>query len=258
MKWKQLTGYQVKDNLKSLAIFYAIYYGMMVVISVINSVLHATSSLDGAVNYSLNSNGTEMVGVVFIFVVGLCSFKERFYLCLQSGISRKTLFVSFLFASGITVAIMGLADLLLPALINWVFQDTHMISFFEQSYALAFESKGVLFFLNQWGFSFSLYWVMMLAGYFISILYYRMSTPVKMAVSVGVPVLCIYILPVLDYTMFQYKLFSSLSQFVVFALGIDSYPQIRAWMPVVSFLVVTAVLSGFAFLLMRKAVLKKS
>lgn len=258
MKWKQLTGYQVKDHLKSLAIFYAIYYGLMVVISVVNSILRATSSLDGAVSYSFKSNGIEMVGVIFIFVVGLCSFKERFYLCLQSGVSRKTLFISFLLASGITVAIMGLVDLLLPVLINLVFQDTNMMSFFEQSYVIAFENKGVLFFLNQWGFSFSLYWVMMVAGYFISILYYRMSTPVKVAVSVGVPVFCIYILPVLDYTVFQFKFFSFLSQFVAFALGVDGYPQLRAWMPVISFLAATAVLSGVAFLLMRKAVLKKS
>lgn len=236
------------DHKKSILIFY-------LVIVALNCVANVSSVI--AFHGEINGSGTAVVGgefatMVFLFVVGLCTFKETFLLSIQNGSSRKTLFTAKLLTMASVAAIMSLADTILYLILNAFQSFTHVNTYAYRGYELFFmNSHGenpVLLQIKSFFLEFLIALAVMAAGYLITILFYRLNKAGKVAVSVGVPMLFMFGFPLLDYiTAGSFtRFFAKVS---VYAFGTPPHMFISCF-------IIFAIASGLAFLLVRKAVVR--
>lgn len=242
--------YQMADHKKSILIFYLVIVALICVASV-SSVFTFHGEFNGS---GITVSGGEFATLVFLFVVGLCTFKETFLFSIQNGSSRKTVFAAKLLTMVSVAAIMSLVDTVLYLIQNALQGITHMSIHAYRGYELFFAFTGtqqenpVLLQIKSFFLEFLIALAVMAAGYLITILFYRLNKAGKIAVSVGVPMLFMFGFPLLDsvtagaFTRF----FAKVS---VYAFGTPLHMFI-------SCLIIFAVASGLAFLLMRKAVVR--
>ncbi len=250
MSLKAAYRYQLSEYKKSVMIYY------LVVVLVILFFWGSVSFAEGSNIQS--TGGIEMSTVIFLFVMGLNSFKETFLMLLQNGISRKTMFYGRLAAAGILCTGMMIIDRVLVTVIkgmigeNSSFRITGLYEefFYKRTQELGFlqESlEGALFTLCFYIIAFSF-------GYFITTAYYRMNKTAKIAVSVGVPTGFFFVLPVVDSTIAN----GSISRFIGYMFGtVLGINKDHPYNFVISSLVGACIFLGLSWLLIRKAVDKK-
>ena len=98
--WK----YQMNGVKWPLIIYYIVIASLLVLMGVTLSIVQGRTRV--------TVGGMEMASIIFIFVMGLNSYKSVFLMMSANGISRKTMFVSFLAMLGIVAAGMALIDTL--------------------------------------------------------------------------------------------------------------------------------------------------
>lgn len=240
--------YQLADHKKSILIFYLV----IIIITCIAGVSAAIAFHSAETTGDLSISGGELATLVFLFVVGLCTFKETFFFSTQNGSSRKTIFAAKLLTMGSVAVIMSFADTLLYLAEGALRSITHVSVHTYRAYILLFGANGESPALLQ-AKSFFLEVMMalaaMAAGYFITVLFYRLNKAGKIAVSVGVPMLFMVVLPLLDDIVFHGAITRLLGNAAVFLFSTPSHMYLTCF-------VIFALASGLAFLLMRKAVVR--
>jgi hypothetical protein len=242
--------YQVNENKSSIIIYY------IVILAVILLSMTGHIFFPNVIVISGNTNGFELSTMIFLFIAGMNSFRETFCMLVQNSISRKTIFITRLISTGIIGAGMALADRLLVSIgkllqpDNPSFAITSLHEALYQRNAGGFGNavEGLLFatvsYITVW-----------LLGYFITVGYYRMSKGGKITVSIAVPVSLFVVLPILDDTVFQGGIGRFLGRLASFLFGFSgATPNPYAGM--LSLLLISAAFSGFAWLMIRKAVVK--
>ena len=81
MNIKSVVKYQILDNRTAILVFYIVVVCVIALFSV------SVSDADFA-----RIGGFEMAAVIFLFIVGLNSFRETFRMMIQSGVSRRSMF----------------------------------------------------------------------------------------------------------------------------------------------------------------------
>ena len=242
-------NYQLKNNLRGIAIYY------MVVVLVFAFFITTTTvaiSDQGNMHINVSSGSIELITIIFIFVLGLNSFKENFFMLLQNGQSRLSLFKGGAATLLTLSAGMALIDTALGLALKAVgqFIDHHTsISMIEMLYGI----RGPISLFYQVLFCFGTYALMSFFGYFLTVMYYRLSKGGKVAISVGVPVLLIA-LPTADIRLFG----GAVADFISAALRTMS--GLEAGQPLIgvaSSLALVVVLGALTWLMMRKAPVKK-
>lgn len=233
MKIKQAMRYQLQGFMRSARTFYiviaAIFIGMLLLNRFVTS---GTGSV----------SGMESATIIFLFVMGLNSFKQDFRLFLQNGISRNTLLVSFA-ASALSVSVcMAVIDGFFPLLFG---NSLHYESFYVSLYGL----KGYTTGFSSIAWSALMYLFAMCVGFLITTLYYRMNKPLKVLVSVGVPLLFFVVLPIVEGYYPSIRVYETIGRFINWGLGRE---RAYVFLPVCS-----AVLLGFSYLLIRNATIKE-
>lgn len=245
----QIAKYQVSDHKTSLFIFYAVILALALLMLVVN-----TSPAQG--NYGYNEGGAQLsvginsgggysnltsASIIFIFIVGLNSFKTAYFFMQANNVSRKVFyvgnFVSFLLLAGI----MTIVDTTL----NQVFQGliAHKTSL-EQIYNLHS-------FWVDIPFTFTFLTLAICLGWLITLLYYRSDKIMKIILSVS-PFLLI-ILSTYINRITNGAITRELGKFFDNVLGISAVSPINA---VFSFAISAALIYGLSFLLVRKAPIK--
>jgi hypothetical protein len=208
---------------------------------------------------SVDYAGNETAVYIFAFVLGIATFKEPFCLFIQNGVSRKSIFagqlVTFI-VSALIMAILSKALLLLGWILELIEKRYRFTGFFEQLYSARYagNTNGMQVQLEGFLFNFCFFAAFAAAGYFIAALYYRMNKGLKIAVSVGVPVLFAVVLPIIDSLLVKPFIYDSIFGFISFALGFSN--GANPYYAVVSSLLGIALLSGLSWLLMRRSVIK--
>jgi hypothetical protein len=100
----------------------------------------------------------------------------------------------------------------------------------------------------------SMYLAVIALGYFITIAYYRMNKAAKIAVSIGVPSLFIYGLPILDATVTHGAIAEAIYKTISFVFGIQNGGN--AYFAVVTCLLTACMFAALSWLMMRRAVIK--
>jgi hypothetical protein len=177
---------------------------------------------------------------------------------MQNGISRKTMFLSRIAAMGILCTGMMIIDRFVVGVIgafavnSTSFRISGMYEqmFFKRVKDLDFLQKnleGVLFTL-------CFYIASIAVGYFITTAYYRMNKPLKLAVSVGLPVSVFFILPIVDTTITNGRI----NRFIGYMIGtVFGMNKEKPFNFMVSCIIAACIFFGLSWLLIRKAVDKK-
>ena len=94
-------------------------------------------------------------------------------------------------------------------------------------------------------------------GYCIAVLYYRMNKIQKIAVSIGVPLLCIVVLPLVNSVYLDYMLSRALAQVLLFLGGFLIGPP-SPLLSAAAILFAACIPLACAWLLQRRAPLKSA
>lgn len=205
-------------------------------------------------------SGIEVSTVIFIFVCGLNSFKSNFYFAKSNGISRKT-FIKGLLISSVPIAlVMSIIDIIINRINNIFIKNP---TFYDMAYGNSVgyiskiydgswvQSNSLNTIFNTILFQFSLCLLAYVIGIVINMIYYRANKYVKVLVS-AIPVALIILKG--NLSMRNPSLTLRINEFTDYIFGFN--PS-NVFACITTFLVFTVVLSGIAFLLIRKAVIKE-
>lgn len=250
MNWNASFKYQAAEIKRPAAIFYFVVLCVTIFMFII---AFMNSDSIGAAQYQ----GYEISTAIFVFVLGLCSFKESFGMLLQNGISRKTMFLSKMLVFPVWCLLFAVIDRLFILLGSWLTSLNEKIIYTglqSQMYPQHVqEIGGFRQFAEGILFNFCMYMAFAAIGFFITILFYRMNKGGKIAVSIGIPALALFVLPVVDGYLFQGAVFRKLAQFLDFSLGLSAQNPFAAMMTgFLCFLI----FGGLSYAAMRKAVVK--
>lgn len=238
--------YQISEMKKPLLIYYAIIFFLLLASFLTTEVfLHISAN-------GTTINGIEISSMIFIFVCGLNSFKEPFRMFLQNGLSRKTLFLSYICSLLPVSGVMAIIDTSIGAIGRSLGSYQ---SAFHEFYRQYFPAVGPGQVFVGFALSLLLYTTSALTGYFITSLYYRMSKGLKLLVSIGVPVLLIIVLPIVDMGYANGVISRSIGEILLLASGVKA--GYNPLYPLGSCIILSSVLAGLTYLLQRRAVIKE-
>ena len=243
MKLKQICYYHLYEFCKAVLIFYGVVCALVVF-----PALFFTTNLE-----STRFGGMEPSAIIFLFIAGLNSFKGQFRFMMANCVSRKSQFWGFLVSVPITAGAMAVVDTLLAQAFSlFVNYD----SFFYLLYSERYSQPMVgVFQIERLLWSLCLYSAVMMLGYLITVLYYRMNRMQKILVSVLVPVTLIAILPYIDVRYTDGKIFRFIANTFVAALGLAP-GVVNPYIPMVVSMLGSIALASLSWLLMRRAVVK--
>jgi hypothetical protein len=236
--WK----YQMDGMKWPLIIFYFVIAAMLTLMGI-------SISLADKYQTSMTVGGLEMASVIFIFIVGLNSFKSTFHMLSANSVSRKTMFLSFLAVIAAVAAGMAVIDSLYALMMR---ATGYYQPAFEQMYGLASLSMTAR---TTTGFIWMIccYLAAGMTGYLISALFYRMSKPVKLLVTIGVPVLLLFVLPAVDFSLFDGAVAKAVGAFFSWASGLSNG---NPYMGMVSNAVLFVLLGCLSYFVLRRAPVK--
>lgn len=260
MKIKPSIRYQLHDQ----GLSFLIYYGVMVGMILLNLLFLPFA---GGSDLRITSGGITAVTSIFIFIVGLCSFKDPFLLALQHGISRRSQFLARLASMGMACAFLALADeiyTLLVALLKIPFPNSFFaFSLYEMVYGGSTGTKlslglmdeataatshtALMTILLSIVFSFFVLLVFNSFGYLVTTLNYRLGKTGKIILWCGWPALLMASGVLFDANP---RLASALAAFIanLARLCFSTLPRMC-----LTCLLLTALFSALTWPLMRRA-----
>lgn len=248
MNVKTAYKYQLANHRKAIIEFYLIILSITLLFLLI---------WNGSGRTSIN--GIDGMSPIFLFVIGLWSFKEPFHMMIQNGISRKSMFIGKLLTMlsvGIGMALIDKGILLLGKLGSGISGDKLIfLSLYEQIYITHVE-KITTFQMHVEGLVFNmlLYLSFIAMAYFITTLFHRLTNFSKIIISVGVPIGIFVVLPIVDTTIANSKLLPGISKIVDFALGTTNQNPYHA---IITFISMCMVFSALSWLLLKRAEVKE-
>lgn len=249
MKLKSAYRFQLSEHKKPISIFYLVVLCLFAL-----TIIIAFNTKDS----ESSNNGVELSTAIFLFVCGIVGFKDTFGMMVQNSVSRKTMFVSRLLATGTIAVFMALVDKLLGTIMKTIaLSDSNKFSttsFIEMLYPKQAEELNVFLFavLTVVILAF-MYLATISVGYFIATLFYRLNKTGKVIMAVSLPASVVILLPIVDEVFADGKITKWILDFLNFILGVTKNQPINA---VLSFTVIFAVFSSLSWLLLRKAVVK--
>ena len=219
---KPLYKYIMKNNLKSIFIFYII---MTVIIHIGFFICKLSNGSSGGMG------GMEIATIILLFSLVLCSYREIINLSVQCGVSRKTVFISSLLAFITCGIITGTMDLLLSLLGN--FYESHIGSFtYDSMYEQTFMKVGVIPEFNDYikvllmciGVNTSA----LIIAFLIGALNYRLSKTMKVIIPLSIFVFIFLIFPIVDYTVFDMEISEQMLKLLLWTFTLVSHTLIIA------------------------------
>jgi hypothetical protein len=245
MRMKYALKYQINEYKKPVITFYIVIYSIYILMTLSNLTRKNPD------DYS-NVGGMEMASMIFLFVAGLNCFKQNFRMLMQNGISRRSVFTSNVLGILPVAGLMALVDSINRIIFG---QLAGYQSFFQMLYPGWHGGQMSFLQITLEGFvwMFFMYCMAAMAGYFITTLYYRMNKPVKLAVSIGVPVMLFVVLPYIDNVLSGLHIFKGIYQFTSWAFGFNTD---NPYMAVATCTVIFVVFGVLSWLLVRRAPIK--
>lgn len=247
MKSLKIAKMNIEGIMKATIIYYFIFVCVIIALIAISS---------GIITIS----GVEISTAIFLFVCGLNSFKSNFYFAKSNGISRKT-FIKGLLISSVPIAlVMSIIDIIINRVNNIFIKNPTL---YDMSYGELVGHIGIVYesnwiqsnslatIFNTILFQFSLCLLAYVIGIVINMIYYRANKYVKVLLSA---ILVAFIILKGNLSMRNPSLTLRINEFTNYIFGFN--PS-NVFACITTFLVFTVVLSGIAFLLIRKAVIKE-
>lgn len=229
----KVTRFQLRDSRNAVAIFYAVILGLLSLVAMVALRSPGSNSSVGGLGLS---------SVVFIFILGLNCFTSAFRFMQANGVSRKRFFFATVLALVIIAIFMSVVDIILGLAIGTLVRYSGVV---EQLY-------GISSLIPELTFNTALAVFAAMAGWMISMIYYRSNKLQKVLVSLS---------PLFALTIFIYlnrytagALGTAIVRFLGTALGFFSGPS--PYVAMLSFSIGAAITAGLCFLLIRNAPVK--
>ena len=243
MRINPVLKYNLYDFKKAVLKFYFILFLIIVVMIPLSFIVKNNQTDLGIVIVRLN--GLELTSMIFLFVAGLNSFKTDFLFFSANGISRKTQFYGFVASTIPVVLIMSVIDTVYGTILGMFLEYT---SVFSMAYS-QFNANAVVVKLATVVWMALLYLTVLMIGYFITILYYRMPKGWKIGVSIAVPMFFLNILPAMDEMLFSGRITNTMTKVFNTLMGNGHNPYIAMF----TFIVVALIFAILSFSLMKNA-----
>ena len=247
MKLKSIVNYNIDSLKNSLLIYYAIFISVCVALVIISRNSNGTVS----------SSGLEVSSAIFIFIVGLNSFKENFYFMKGNNVSRR----DFIYGSALSIIPVALFMSIIDIIINRIYNlfikcptNYDMIytlrrgEWYSTTDWVQINSIEILF--NTFIFQASVYIVLFSLGLLITIIYYKCNSFMKVIVSV-VPVALFILLNVIG-TVYP-NLIDKINSFITTIFGWNTRNSYAA---IFTFIVFYMILIVASRLLTKKSIIK--
>lgn len=235
MNLKAALKYQLNEYKKPVIIYYIVILALFITGFTLTTIFPGGSNVMA---------GLEGASVIFLFVVGLNSFKDSSKMLLQNGVSRRTQFKAIVLG----IIVVSLTMLVIDTLVQ-------LLSVLVLPYANSFTGVFVEAYFNKGTFSASLnpvlwqfggYMLAAFIGLGITTLYVRLRKGWKIAVSISVPVFFFIVVPVLA-ERFNIRLLRPIINFVKMIFGVNPY------LDSLLLFVTCAIAAAICFLMSRKA-----
>lgn len=249
----QLSGYK-----KVFAIMY-----FCVIILGVSTIIYGR--LHPNVNDVASLNNFEMVSVITIFITALFSYKESFRFMMANSITRKSHFIASMLALAALSAAFSLVNTILSTVYSFF---TNYRPLFIGLYAGRFGLPGITQYpllslhltfqmqLENLLWSVFFHFLTAMAGFLITVSFYRMNKWVKIAFLVGIPTVLLNGTGALDFYVLNGKISAFFRWFWAFLFGGGNYNN--PYFSMLNMLVFSALIAGLAWLLARRAVLKRN
>lgn len=239
--------YQMSECKNTLLIYYLVL--VLLQLASITLILSRTHIDYGSIN------STEPISIIFVFILGLCTFKEPFLMSIQNGVSRKTFFFSKIASTATTALVISAIDtIVLRTLWGGVFGLMDKLSY-RPEMELAFRQDWYTFqlsaVLKAFLFQACLVLLAILVGYCISLMFYRLKKTGKIIAGAGVPILCLIVIPSLDEIYADGFLRNKILDFGNYITGSAVHMTVFS-------LISSILLLGISYLMLRRAVIKQS
>ncbi|HZJ83191.1 MAG TPA: hypothetical protein VFD57_05205 [Clostridia bacterium] len=253
MKSLTVARYQIEDSRNSIRNYYIIFISIIAILAFISIRLSDQAKL--------TSSGLEFATVIFLFVAGLNSFRTSFLFLQSNNVSRRTFFKGAIMGVMPIAFFMSIIDILINRIYNiFVKSPTNFDMFYgtlrdiTQGNDLykwsAANDIGTLF--GTFVFQFAVYSMVFILGIFISVLYYRSNKITKVMISVVPAMLLVF-----SYNIFQLFPISFWNAIGNFIGGASGWNSRNPYIGFLSFFMLSLILSGLSYLLIRRAVVKE-
>ena len=150
------------------------YYATMLVVLMLAIYLMKTR-MEGVI-----VTGVEGITIIVIFALALSSFADTLKMFLQNGISRQTIFLSYLMTVTGMSFIMAFISKMTTIILRFIFKEELAVSStaYIRNHSMLKSLDGFLQTVKN-------HMIAAMLGYFISIIYYRMSKKLRSVVFYG-------------------------------------------------------------------------
>ena len=238
--------YGVLANKKPVAIFYTVVVALYLVF-IITSLFSPGGSI----------SGMDMASLIFLFVFGITSFQENFYMLLQNGVSRKSMFLGTIGSLFVVSIFVAVVDTILALILGLVPDENFTLaSLFQQLYGMSqyADSSTFAVCIHEIAWNSMMKFAFACIGLFIGCAYYKMNKLQKTLVSCGVPCFFLLILPLIDLALPKINIFDKLLDAFLFFFGFSD--GVSSYQCVLCCLALSIVVSGITFLMVRKTSVK--
>ena len=241
--------YQILEMKKSVIGYYGIIYAIYILFAIFIGI-YVSDGNNGSIG---SIGGTEFSTAIFAFAIGLTSFKDTFKMFLQNGLSRRTLFKSFILSIMLLSIFMSLIDSVNTVIVNTISNYNPIyLQIYGRRYAEGVSE--IVKLLDGFLWNTFIYLTVAMVGYFLAILYYRMDKRLTIIVSVGVPGLLFFVLPIIEFNFTKGAIIQTIGRFISFASGFEN--GYNPYYSIMTSIFVFIIFGGLSYGLMKKAVVK--
>ncbi len=227
--------YMIHETIRPVIIFYAV----MVLINIAGVTMNLVMT-----NWNFEFNGMRLATAIFLFVAGLNAFKPGYLFMQANGVTRRQFYLGGLMTIGAVAVALTVFDTALYGLLQLILQP-------EQMVAIQLYPNAAYAGLQLWTLAFNL--LSIAFGWFLTMLYYRMSKGWKIAVSLS-PAVFFTVLPIISSATGG-TLLSRLAEAFMAVMGLGANPNV--WLGMLTLLLVSSVCVVLSYLLVRRAQIKE-
>ncbi len=220
----------------------AMKYFYFIMTSIILIFFYLSTRLPQDANVSFG--GTGFSSLIFIFILGLSFFKSEFNFLQANNITRNNFFKGASISVAVAALITAISGTLLTQIAIMLMPGMYL-DWVEGIY-----KTNSIFANITW--SFALYMSVMLLGWIISMIYYKVNKTMKIIVSF-MPFVLILLTSAADNSVGG-ALSNAIGRAFMFLFSLNT---LNPYTAALNMIIVSAVLSGFAYLLIRRMELKQ-
>lgn len=240
MKLKTLIKFECFTSLKSLAVFYAILYGIILFGYFIAWMIQG--HLGGSV-----FSGTEMACMIYLGILGSLGFNEDFKFFMQNGFTRKSILFGTLGMFGLISLLMAVVDTCMATLLV---QFTGFAPLFKQIYGSGHSI------LIQFIWLLGLYFLVSSLMYLLNLISNKIGKKIFYFILITLGLVLFVVTPLLFNLVLPRDLVMDILYGVLNVIGYRRDSTIQFLFPILTILVVNVVVMIGSYYVIKKTELK--